>query len=370
MKGKSIIADKTKKFVAIEKTKKELAEQVLTYYDENARTLPWRDSPNPYYVWVSEIMLQQTRVDTVIDYFRRFITAFPTISDLAAADEDVLLKQWEGLGYYSRVRNLQKAAKIVVDQWDGCLPQNKRDLLNLPGIGDYTAGAIASIAYGKDEVAVDGNFIRVATRLLAYNGNVWNAAGKRFVAEFWQRLLPTNQASKFNQGIMDIGATICLPNGEPHCDKCPVSSHCYSFEQGNPLEYPVKKAKKKRKVEKKTVLLLYWDNQVMVQKRPNKGLLAGLLEFPMINGEVSQEAVLAWLQERNYQVIRIQKGKKAKHLFTHIEWQMTSWEVEIDSFVLSKRIEDKIQWVDCGLIDEITMPTAFKVFRKRAACRQ
>ncbi len=346
--------------------KEKLSELVLRHYSKHARSLPWRDDPSPYRVWVSEIMLQQTRVDTVIDYFNRFMLAFPTIEDLAKADEDVLLKQWEGLGYYSRVRNLQKAAKTVVDEWGGYLPQDKKDLLSLAGIGDYTAGAIASIAYGKDEVAVDGNFIRVACRLLAYDGDVWSVAGKRLIKEFWQMVLPHNEASFFNQGIMDIGATICLPNGKPLCEKCPISSCCCSFHQGNPLDYPIKKEKKKRKIEKKTVLLIYMNNEVMIRKRPNKGLLAGMLEFPMIDGEVSKDVVFSWLEERGYEGISIKKGKKEKHIFSHIEWHMSSWEIEVYPSSVMESVESLEQWVDCKKVSGITLPTAFKVFRKRA----
>ncbi len=345
--------------------KEELASEVLSHYDKHARSLPWRDDPTPYRVWVSEIMLQQTRVDTVIDYFNRFMSVFPTIEDLAEAKEEALLKQWEGLGYYSRARNLQKAAKTIVNEWGGCLPREKSDLLTLSGIGDYTAGAIASIAYGKDEVAVDGNFIRVASRLLAYDGDVWNAAGKRFIKDFWQSVLPKNKASSFNQGVMDIGATICLPNGEPKCDECPISSCCQAFVQGNQLDYPIKKAKKQRKIEKKTVLLLYMNNWVMIRKRPNNGLLAGLLEFPMIDGEASKKEVTIWLREHGYEAKSIQNGKKAKHIFSHIEWHMTSWEIEVDATCVMEQDENEERWVDCDLISEITLPTAFKVFRKR-----
>ncbi len=356
-----------KKFTETEKI--ELAERVLTYYDEHARSLPWRDEPTPYRVWVSEIMLQQTRVDTVIDYFNRFMTVFPTVADLAEAEEDVLLKQWEGLGYYSRARNLKKAAQTIVDEWGGLLPSEKKDLLTLAGIGDYTAGAIASIAYGKDEVAVDGNFIRVACRLLAYDGDVWKSAGKRLITEFWQMVLPTTKASQFNQAVMDIGATICLPNGEPKCGECPLSVYCQSFRQGNPLDYPLKKQKKKRKIEKKTVLLLYSYNQVMINKREEKGLLAGMLEFPMLDGERTKDEVLTWLKERGYEALRIKKGERAKHIFSHIEWHMNSWEVEVDCFSVFESPENSYRWVDCKQISEITLPTAFKVFRKEVMRR-
>ncbi len=346
-------------------TKQQLADKVLAYYDKNARSLPWRDNPSPYRVWVSEIMLQQTRVDTVIDYFNRFMAVFPTVKQLAEADEATLLKQWEGLGYYSRVRNLQKAAKTIIRHWGGSLPQEKKDLLTLAGIGDYTAGAIASIAYGKDEIAVDGNLIRVACRLLAYDGNVWNAQGKRKIVEFWESVLPKNQASFFNQGIMDIGATICLPNGVPNCEKCPISVYCQSFLQGNPLDYPIKKAKKQRKIEEKTVLLLFQKHQVMVQPRPEKGVLAGLLAFPMIEGQASKEDVIIWLEERGCEVKSIQQGEKAKHIFTHMEWHMSSWEIEIEDNTFMKLGGCMEQWVDLVQIDKITLPTAFKVFRKK-----
>ncbi len=351
-----------------DKEKKDFGEKIVLHYNEYARALPWRDNITPYRVWVSEIMLQQTRVDTVIDYFNRFMKVFPTIKDLANADENTLLKQWEGLGYYSRARNLQKAAKEIVEKWNGELPKEKKDLLTLSGIGDYTAGAISSIAYGKDEVSVDGNFIRVACRLLSYDGNVWNAAGKRLITKFWQEMLLTNHASSFNQGIMDIGATICIPNGKPYCEKCPISIYCVAFKKGNPLDYPVKKVKKKRKIEKKTVLLIYWNHQVMIQKRPEKGLLGGLLEFPMLDGKVKKEEVSSFLEQSGYETLRIKKGKEAKHIFSHIEWHMNSWEVEVDIHAVYENNEHK--WVDAEMISEITMPTAFKVFRKRVEDRR
>ncbi len=344
--------------------KERLAEEILTYYEKNARSLPWRDDPSPYRVWVSEIMLQQTRVDTVIDYFNRFMKVFPTVADLAEAKEEVLLKQWEGLGYYSRARNLQKAAKTIVAEWKGVVPEEKADLLSLAGIGEYTAGAISSIAYGRDEVAVDGNFIRLACRLLAYDGNVWNAGGKRFITEFWESVLPEGRASFFNQGIMDIGATICLPNGEPHCQKCPISSHCQSYAKGNPLDYPIKKEKKKRKIEEKTILLLYWHDKVLIRRRPKKGLLAGLLEFPMMDGHASQDEVIAYLQECGFDAIRIKRGDDAKHIFSHIEWRMISWEVKVDAFMVFDDVVSNEEWLNCKEITDITMPTAFKVYRK------
>ncbi len=264
---------------------------LLRWYQQERRILPWRENPVPYYVWISEIMLQQTRVEAMKPYFARFINALPDISALAAVEEETLLKLWEGLGYYNRAKNLKKAAQIVVEQYGGEMPADYNKLLDLPGIGSYTAGAIASIAFGLPVPAVDGNVLRVLSRFLADGSDIWKQSVKRQVEELLGRTMPRNEASAFNQAMMEIGAVVCLPNGLPLCEVCPMAPFCLSKILGTQLFYPVKKVKKARKVEARTVLLLIRGNcqkrQVALRKRENVGLLAGMYEFPNLVGSLS-----------------------------------------------------------------------------------
>ena len=341
---------------------KTLSEKILLYYREHRRVLPWRENPLPYFVWISEIMLQQTRVETVIPYFERFIRTFPTIEALANADEEILLKLWEGLGYYSRARNLHRAAAILVEQYEGKLPDSKKELMKLPGIGAYTAGAIASISFGKRETAVDGNLIRVGSRLSAYSGSTSSAEGRRVMDDFWQHLLPEQNAGDFNQAIMDIGATICLPNGEPLCSFCPINEFCKAYAQGNPTDYPTKKEKKTRRIENKTVFILRCENRLLLEKRAEGGLLGGLLQFPMCDGHLSEQEALDYWRAKSFVPIRIHENVQAKHIFSHIEWRMISWEIVVDPFIV---MEDGDLWIDCAKLDQITLPTAFRAWRKQ-----
>lgn len=343
---------------------KDLAQKVLTYYNTHRRILPWREDPRPYYVWLSEIMLQQTRVETVIPYFNRFIETFPTVRDLAEGSEEVLLKLWEGLGYYSRARNLQKAAGILMEQYEGKLPSTKVQLIALPGIGPYTAGAIASIAFGKKETAIDGNLLRVGSRLLAFGGVVTKGEGKKKIEEFWQEVLPEDRPGDFNQAIMDIGATICLPNRDPLCQSCPLSSLCKAYEQGNSVDYPQKEEKKPRKMQEKTVFLLYDADNIALQKRNDKGLLAGLWQFPMAEGHLDEEQAIRWLSQNSLQALRLGQGPSAKHIFSHIEWRMICWVVKIDPFRVREKAPEDFVWMTKEEVDTIALPTAFRKFRQ------
>lgn len=343
--------------------KHQFSDRILKYYAAHRRHLPWRDDPQPYYVWLSEIMLQQTRVETVIDYFRRFIDAFPTVEALAEAGEQQLLKQWEGLGYYSRVRNLQKAARIIVQQYQSRLPMTKAELLTLPGIGPYTAGAIASIAYQQPEVAIDGNLIRVASRLLSFKKVVNTAKTKADIEQFWQELLPIQAAGDFNQAIMDIGATICLPNGQPLCQKCPLTSWCSAYQNGNPMDYPLKPPKKTRRLEQKTVFLLFSGQEIALEKRSRNGVLAGMWQFPMVEGRLGQEQVTAWLQQHNLSYSQLRTGPTAKHIFSHLEWEMISWQVKLDEWRVCESSSSEFEWIKATGVDEIALPTAFRRFR-------
>lgn len=334
---------------------------VIEYYKKHQRVLPWRVNPKPYPVWISEIMSQQTRLDTVINYFNEFITLFPTIEDLAEAETEEVLKIWEGLGYYSRAKNLHKTAQIIVKDYNGIFPQDKKTLLSLPGIGPYTARAILSFVFNKPEPAIDGNFIRIATRIMAYGEPPRTAKGLRFQEDFWSQVISKEHPGDFNQGIMDIGATICRPNGEPFCSKCPLSFSCLAFQNGNPLDYPLKAKKNPRKVIEKTILLFELEDYFLFRQRPEEGLLSGLWEFPHLKGNLAKEEVLEYLQRENIHSLRIQEGPEYRHIFSHREWVMTSFKIQLDPFAV-REIPENTEWLKLEELDSYTIPTAFKVF--------
>ena len=274
----------------------EIVEPLLKWFYQHARVLPWREEATPYRVWVSEIMLQQTRVEAVKPYFERFIKRLPTIQDLAIVEEDELLKLWEGLGYYNRARNLQKAAQIVVECYQGSLPNEYSELMRLPGIGSYTAGAISSIAYQKVEPAVDGNVLRVIARVTANLSNILDLKVKSMLEKNIREIIPSTCPGDFNQALMELGATVCLPNGAPKCEECPWYHLCEARKQEKISDIPYKEQKKKRVIEEKTVLILQDDNKVAIQKRPNKGLLAGLYDFPNVKGKWTTDEVVHYLK--------------------------------------------------------------------------
>lgn len=303
---------------------------LLAWYHAHARVLPWRDSPTPYHVWVSEIMLQQTRVEAVKPFFERFLAELPTVAALAAADEAQLLKLWEGLGYYSRVRNLQKAANIVMKEYGGALPQEPEALVRLPGVGAYTAGAIASIAYGVSAPAVDGNVLRVIARLTGSRTDITEPAVKRTMQQRLREIYPAGQAGDFTQALMELGALVCLPNGAPKCGECPLNALCTAREQGIQSELPVKKAKKERRVEPRTVFLIVCEEKAALRKRPAKGLLAGLWEFPSDEGALSPQKAEEWLAKQGITPLSLEPLPGAKHIFTHIEWRMTGYLVRAE----------------------------------------
>ena len=286
------------------------------------RPLPWRNEPSPYHVWVSEIMLQQTRIEAVLPYYRRFIDTLPTVADLAQAPSEVLLKLWEGLGYYSRVRNMQKAAQLVVADYDGVLPADYDALLSLPGIGPYTAGAIASIAYDIPVPAVDGNVMRVLARLTADDTDVLSNEGKkRFTALAWD-LVPEQGAGRFNQALMELGETVCLPNGEPRCGECPLRDLCEAHRMGSMQELPVRIKKTSRRVENRQVAVVRVEGNppaVLLHKREASGLLADLWELPNTLADDPLESLPMEWQKRCVKSADLPSGK---HLFSHIEWRM------------------------------------------------
>lgn len=334
---------------------------LLNWYDANARELPWRNQSNPYYTWVSEIMLQQTRVEAVKGYFARFIEALPTIQDLANAKEDELLKLWEGLGYYNRVRNMQKAAITVVEQYNGELPRDYKALLSLSGIGTYTAGAIGSIAYQLPVPAVDGNVLRVTKRLTGSYDDIMLPKVKKELEEDMLKIMPKTRSGDLNQALMDLGATICIPNGKPLCIQCPLNEKCKAYKENLTDELPVKSSKKGRKIQEKTVILFYCNGEYALHKRPDKGLLAGLWEFPNIDKSLSIPKLEELLKKENIEDYSLELLGEGKHIFSHIEWHMIGYRVILPS--KDSELFEDLQWYSKEEIArDCAIPTAFKAY--------
>ena len=308
---------------------KALPAPLLAWYDGNRRRLPWREEVSAYRTWVSEIMLQQTRVTAVLPYFDRFMAAFPTVEALAAAPEAELMALWQGLGYYSRARNLQKAAQVIMTQYGGVFPDRYETLIRLPGVGDYTAGAIASIAFGQSVPAVDGNVLRLAARITGCDDNVLEPKTRAVFRRWMAEIMPPDRPGAFNQTLMDLGAMVCLPNGQPLCGDCPACGFCAAREQGLQRRLPVREKKSARRVEPRTVFLLHQGDAVAVRQRPDKGLLAGLWEFPNVPGTLTEQQAAAQLAQ--WGVTPHQWGKcfADKHVFTHITWEMTVFRLDV-----------------------------------------
>jgi A/G-specific adenine glycosylase len=344
---------------------KEVVPYLLHWYEYNARILAWRENPKPYYVWVSEIMLQQTRVEAVKAYFDRFVQALPDIKSLAKAPEEKLLKLWEGLGYYSRVRNMQRAAIIIMEEYGGQMPESYDTLLTLPGIGEYTAGAIASIAYGKPVPAVDGNVLRVMKRVAGSYDDITKSAVKK---ELWKDIIavmPKDRPGDFNQALMELGATVCLPNGKPLCDKCPVMHLCKAFHEDIVMQLPVKPAKKERRKEERTILLLEYQNRYAIRKRMAKGLLAGLWELPGIENKMDKEELMTMLSDLRIVPDEVNQLCDAKHIFSHVEWNMTGYHILLKEHPQKYTQENAIVWADTSeIIDIYSIPNAFIAFTK------
>ena len=342
-----------------DRTLSRLPPPLLAWYRENARDLPWRNTLNPYRIWVSEIMLQQTRVAAVLGYYARFLDAFPTVEALASAPEDQLMKLWEGLGYYSRARNLQKAARLTAER--GGFPDTYEELLELPGVGDYTAAAIASAAFSRREAAVDGNVLRVVARLTDDHSDVAAPQTKKNIRAQVQAVFPEAEPDVriFNQALMELGATVCVPNGPPKCLFCPARDLCLGRKRGTAENLPVKAPKKSRRVEDKTVFLLLREGKLALCKRPETGLLAGLWEFPNVEGALDEaaaaEAIRAWGLEPKAWRNRL----TAKHMFSHVEWHMTGYTLEA-----AGEGPEGFIWVDT--LEQHAVPAAFARYREEA----
>ena len=334
--------------------------QLLQWYDENRRILPWREKPSPYRTWISEVMLQQTRVEAGIAYFERFTAALPDIPALAAVEEQQLLKLWEGLGYYSRARNLKKAATLLMEQHNGALPADFAALCHLPGLGEYSAGAIASIAFARPGPAVDGNALRVAARTAAIRENVLDPAVRRSFRALLAEAMPQDRPGAFNQALMDLGATVCLPSGQPLCGGCPLASLCQARRLGLWDQLPVRAKKPKRRVEEMTVYLLLREGRAALRKRPETGLLAGLWEFPHVPGTLTETEAAAPLAGWGLTPLDWREKIETKHVFTHVEWHMTG-------YLLTVRGEcPGLLWADRDALEKLAVPSAFARYLREA----
>ena len=300
---------------------------LLSWYEANKRDLPWRHTRDPYRIWVSEIMLQQTRVEAVIPYYERFLSRLPTVRSLAACPEDELMKLWEGLGYYSRVRNMQKAARSIMELHGGIFPATYEGIRALCGIGDYTAGAIGSFAFDLPAPAVDGNVLRVVARLCAYGEDVLSPVAKRAITAAVAAAQPQDRAADFNQALIELGAIVCLPNGAPKCGECPLQDVCAARAEGLETQLPVRKKAAPRKITPKTVLILRDGERVALCRRPDTGLLAGLYEPPSLAGHWCEGDLRAMLLDNGIDPLYLTPLENAKHIFTHLEWHMVGFEI-------------------------------------------
>lgn len=328
---------------------------LLNWYEENKRKLPWREEiPNPYHVWLSEIMLQQTRIEAVKKYYERFLMQLPTIEDLAKVKEEELLKLWEGLGYYNRARNLKKAAIMIVEKYNGEMPKKWEDLQTLPGIGEYTSGAIGSICFNLRVPAVDGNVLRVISRVIGSKENVLLPETKKKITKLLHDNMP-EEAGKWNESLMELGEIICLPNGEPLCNKCPIQSTCKAFQQKEVKQIPVRIKEQKRKIEEKTVFIFQCEDKVAIQKRTSKGILAGMYEFPHVEGKKNEQEIISILKEWKIREFTLKEKHHDKHIFTHKQWNMVAYYIEVK--------EKNANWIWATkkeLEEKYAMPTAFK----------
>ncbi len=367
--------------------------KLVTWYEAHGRELPWRVERDAYKIWISEIMLQQTRIEAVKPYFARFMEALPTLESLANVEEERLLKLWEGLGYYSRARNLKKCAMTVMEQYGGQLPADYEALKKLPGIGPYTAGAIGSLAYGLAVPAVDGNVLRVLSRILCSYEDIMQTGVRKKMEQLLMDHMPKGAPGAFNEGIMELGETICIPNGRPFCEQCPLKEDCLGYAAGVQEELPVKAPKKARRIEERTVLILRYHEAgapvsrlaessamagmdavgavpgvdgeqallwIALRKRPDTGLLAGLYELPAMEGHLTEAQVREALCSQGVEIIDLQPTEKARHIFSHVEWNMTGYVVD-----LGQMPEESYLFVERrALQNDYALPTAFKAFRK------
>ena len=331
-----------------------LPDALLNWYRENRRSLPWREDRDPYHIWLSEIMLQQTRVEAVRGYYARFLDKLPTIKVLANADDELLHKLWEGLGYYSRVRNLKKAAQIIENEYGGVFPREYKDVLALPGIGPYTAGAICSIAFDQPTPAVDGNVLRVVARLTDDDTPVVTPAFKTKTEKLLSGVYPL-EAGEFTQALMELGATLCGPNRVPECGSCPCKDFCKGKYRAEKL--PVRLPKRAKREEERTVFIISCNDRFALTKRPEKGLLAGLWQFPDVPGTFTGQAAADRAEELGFSVTNILREVEMTHIFTHIVWKMRG------IYLQSSTENADYQWLTADEIrTKAALPTAYRQF--------
>lgn len=340
----------------------QISEPLLTWYDKSRRILPWREEPTPYHVWVSEIMLQQTRVEAVKPYYDRFLRALPDIESLASIEEERLLKLWEGLGYYNRARNLKRAAETIMADYDGRMPGTYEELIKLPGIGSYTAGAISSIAFWQEVPAVDGNVLRILSRLRADERDILDAKVKREIEMELSEVMPKERPGDFNQALMELGATVCIPNGAPKCEECPWGDLCEAKKNGQTILFPRKRSRKERTVEKRTILVIRDEDRVALHQRPDRGLLAGMYEFPSMDGHRTKQDVIDYLHTLQIQILKLEELPPAKHIFSHKEWHMTGYYVKVDELERMEPGGNLIFVEPYETEEKYPIPSAFAVY--------
>lgn len=333
---------------------------LLAWYQANARELPWRSVRSPYRTWVSEVMLQQTQVDTVIPYFHRWMARFPDISKLAEADQQEVLSYWEGLGYYSRARNLHRSARLVVDKFDGKLPGSVAGLLSLPGIGPYTAAAIGSMAFDLDVAAVDGNIRRVLSRVFDVEAPARSPEGERLLWSLAEQHLPAGQAGDYNQALMDLGSAICTPK-KPSCECCPIASFCQARALGVQEARPVKLPRKKVPHHTVTAAIIWRDGRVLLAQRPKSGLLGGLWEFPGGTLEESDADLRACLKREIKEELGVAVSVgdpfgKYKHAYTHFKISLYAFVCQIDDGSVPQNLEsDALAWASVADLGDYPM---------------
>ncbi len=338
----------------------EIRQPLLAWYPEHHRELMWRNTKDPYKIWVSEIMLQQTRVEAVKGYYKRFLADLPDVEALAAVQEDRLLKLWEGLGYYNRARNMKKAACQIKEEHDGIFPRSYEEVLKLPGIGEYTAGAICSICYDSPCPAVDGNVLRVMTRLSGCFDNIDDQRTKHKVRDWLRPVYEAGDCCCLTQALMELGATVCLPNGVPQCMDCPLFKLCQANRDGTWDRLPVRRKKRDRRVEEKTVYILRNGDDYGIRKRNAEGLLANLWEFYHIEGTLSPQEAVHFIADQGFGPVELEKEITYTHVFSHVEWRMTAY------YIACAARNDTLKWVERGALSgEYALPTAFRVFLER-----
>lgn len=341
------------------------AHLLVKWFDENKRDLPWRETYAPYDVLVSEIMLQQTRVEAVIPKYISFMHALPSFNALSDCEDDILMKLWEGLGYYSRARNLKKCATVVIDQYQGDLPTTRKELESLPGIGPYTAGAILAISFGVPTHAIDGNVLRVLARFFGISKSIHDPSLKSDIQRIIENFYTNDIVSKefvrsFTQGLMELGALVCLPNGKPLCSTCPFQKNCYAYMHALIDLIPTKSKPIKRKIVKKTVFIIHDESHYLIHKRDNEGLLANLYEFPSIDEWIKKENINEYIPS---EIVKVKKLTNTKHVFTHLEWHMHAYEIIVKDLSLEQYSEQYYLYNKKELHD-IAIPSAFKIYKE------